>query len=411
MTTSTPEVAPPRAAEERGYSRITYAIAAAVGTGQLSWNFWSPFLPLYMLHLGARDEADAVFWIATATSIQGVARLVSSPLWGIWADRTGRKQMLIRCLYFASISNVITAVIAEPWQLSISFLLQGLFSGYVPASVALTSVSVPDSRISRSLSTVTGAQYLGNTVGPMIGAVLAIVVGYRGALLFASLLPALGATWVLFIVPRDIPGAARRAAGDVAVKLEPFKPTLQLLLAILVYFALFVMTQQVRLLSPIAINQISDANVKETIGVTFTIGGLASAFSLVALAPMLFRPGKMVRALVTTSALSGVCMLLLAVATNIPLYVLGFALISLVQASMIPATNTLIAGNVSRARRGTAFGWASSAQAVAFMVGPFGAALFVSLSLSFGFVVLACVLFALALLLASALREPAMRDG
>jgi MFS family permease len=71
-----------------------------------------------MLQLGARDEADAVFWIATATSIQGVARLVSSPLWGIWADRTGRKQMLIRCLYFASISNVITAVIAEPWQRS-----------------------------------------------------------------------------------------------------------------------------------------------------------------------------------------------------------------------------------------------------------------------------------------------------
>ena len=47
---------------------------------------------------------------------------------------------------------------------------------------------------------------------------------------------------------------------------------------------------------------------------------------------------------------------------------------SLLQAAMIPITNTLIATNVSRERRGTGFGIASSAQALALMAGPIAAA-------------------------------------
>ena len=58
-----------------------------------------------MLQIGASDEADALFWIAVATTVQGVGRLVSGPIWGVLADRFGRKDMLLRCLIFATISN------------------------------------------------------------------------------------------------------------------------------------------------------------------------------------------------------------------------------------------------------------------------------------------------------------------
>jgi MFS family permease len=89
----------------------------------------------------------------------------------------------------------------------------------------------------------------------------------------------------------------------------------------------------------------------------------------------------------------------------VPLYVLFFVVISLLQAAMIPATNALIAGNAPRSRRGTAFGWAGSAQAVAFVAGPMGAALFAAVSLDLGFVVLAGIMLGMALLLLT-LREP-----
>lgn len=387
MTASTELAEDAGPASSPNYARITYSIAAAVGTANLSYNFWAPFLPLFMLQIGAHDEADALFWIAIATSVQGVGRLVSGPLWGIMADRMGRKSMLIRCLVFASISNLITASIGAPWQLAFSFALTGIFSGYVPASAALVSVSVPDSRISRSLSMVTSAQYVGNTLGPSLGAIMAIALGYRGSIYVASLFPLIAATSVLLMVP-----------------------TAQLGLAILVYFVIFTMVQAIRLLSPLAMQEIHTGDVDGVIGLTFTLGGLASAASLLFLAPIFFKPGHLQRALVATSLLSGLAMLSLAFATNVPFYITGFALFSLVQAAMIPASNTLIAGNAPRARRGTAFGLASSAQAISFMIGPFSAALFASASLELGFSVLAGVLFGLAVVLFLFLREPSMSD-
>jgi MFS family permease len=74
---------------------------------------------------------------------------------------------------------------------------------------------------------------------------------------------------------------------------------------------------------------------------------------------------------------------------------------------MMPATNAMIAFNVPRERRGTAFGIASAAQAMAFMVGPMGAAIFASFSLKAGFVTVSVLLAALAVLAGVAVREPA----
>src|SRR5690606_30070583 len=136
--------------------RATYVIAAAAGVTGMSFNVWYPFLPLYALELGAHSDADAVAWVALAISMQGVTRLASSAPWGYLSDRWGRKMMLLRALYLASITFAFAAVAQEPWHLSIALACQGLFSGFIPASVALVSVLVPDHRLNRSLSIVTG---------------------------------------------------------------------------------------------------------------------------------------------------------------------------------------------------------------------------------------------------------------
>ena len=190
-------------------------IATGTFMASLSMNFWMPFLPLYMLQLGATSDAEALFWIGVATTGQGVARLVAGPLWGALSDRVGRKPMYIRTLYFAMGTTLIATLATEPWHLAIAFTCQGLFSGFVPAAVALTSVTVPESRLSTSLGTVTAAQYLGSTVGPAIGAILAIAFGMRGAILASALLPAIAATMVLFLVAIQLGSAAGGSQGPV----------------------------------------------------------------------------------------------------------------------------------------------------------------------------------------------------
>ena len=60
----------------------------------------------------------------------------------------------------------------------------------------------------------------------------------------------------------------------------------------------------------------------------------------------------------------------------------------------------MIASTVDPARRGTAFGLARSAQAIAFMVGPMSAAYFASTSLTVGFAVAGALFVLLAVVVA-----------
>ena len=396
-----------QALSEAHQKRATLSIAVAVGLCSGAFNFYWPFLPLFLLDVGAKSEADALFWVAIGTAVQGVARLVTGPVWGVLSDKYGRKMMFLRALYFGSITTLIMAFVQEPWQVAIGFACQGLFSGFVPAAVALTSVSVSDSRLNSSLSFVTGAQYLGTTAGPALGALLAILLGFRGAILVAAALPAIIGTAVIFLVPTDRVSAEDRERADAQAPLEPFRPNSQFALAVLAFFVIFSLAQLLRLVTPIALNELSPDNVEGLTGLTFTLGGLTSAISLLFISGHVFRSGRMRAGLVGSSVLTGVAFALLAVQGPVGLFIAGFALISLTQTSMIPATNTLIAANVSRARRGTAFGVAGSAQALAFMTGPLGAGLFAALSLGLSFTVMGAIFLALGVLLL-AVREPKM---
>ncbi|NJD65508.1 MAG: multidrug efflux MFS transporter, partial [Chloroflexi bacterium] len=189
--------------DEARYKRIILAIASGAFLASFAMNFWWPFLPLFLRQIGATSDANALFWVGVATTVQGVARLVSGPIWGVISDRYGRKLMLVRALYAATLTTAIAAVAHAPWVVVVALSMQGLFSGFIPAAIALTSVSVPDERLNRSLGVVTGGQYLGSTLGPAVGALLAIGFGYRGAIVASAVLPALAATWIIVAVPRD----------------------------------------------------------------------------------------------------------------------------------------------------------------------------------------------------------------
>ena len=396
-------------------SGAVLVIAAGAGTASLALSSWFPFLPFYMLELGATTNANALFWVGVAIGGQGIARFVAGPVWGMLSDRLGRKVMYIRALYFATATTVIATVATEPWHVALALACQGFFSGFIPAAVALTSVIVPESRLSRSLGIVTAAQYLGATIGPAVGAGLVIVFGLRGALLASAVLPAIAATVVLFVVPRDTVepatrkrGAAANAESEKGSRDDRRMFSVQFGLAVFVYFVIFGAGQMLRLTAPVSIADITGESATGIVGIAFTAAGIASVVG-VTVSGRVVRPGRFSGAIAGVMVMTAVAHVLLAVSATVALYVAFFALISFLQASVLPASNTLIALNVPRARRGTAFGIASSAQALGFIVGPMGAAVSAAVSLSLGNVLLAVVFGAVALLTLLALREPAAR--
>ncbi len=388
--------------------RAVWLIALGTGVTNAAVTLWFPFLPLYMLYVGAADEADAIFWVAVGQAAQGLARLVSGPVWGVLADRHGRKQMFVRALYSAALTCFIVGVIGAPWQLCIALGLHGLLSGFVPAAVALTSVTVPDGRIKSALSLVTASQYLGTAIGPMLGAILVLAFGYRGAILGSGLAVVLVASLVWRHVPGDM---QRRVASPgvqavVAEPLEPFRLHFQLLLATFLYFILFAITAFRLVSTSIALQGLVGGDATHVTGIAFAFGGVASALGIWAMAGKALKRQRIGTVLAASSVLMAATHFLLAGSDSVEGFILWFTVISLLNAAMMPATNTLIALNVSRGRRGTAFGLASSAQAIAFMVGPMAAAGFARVSLQTGFSVVALVMIAMAVLIKLGLKEP-----
>jgi DHA1 family multidrug resistance protein-like MFS transporter len=406
---SSPGGDPPESATTPNVDRSqvsVYVIAAAVCFTSMSYNLWYPFLPLYALELGATSDANAVFWMSIALTAQGVGRLASSAVWGVLSDRLGRKMMLLRALYLGSITFGVAAVAQAPWHLAIALACQGFFSGFVPASVALTSVIVPDSRLNRSLSIVTGGQYLGTTTGPAVGAVLALLLSYRASIAVAAIVPFFAATAVLLLVPRD-PVAPRREKQEASVELEPFRMSGQFKLAIGALFTVYCMNEVIKLATPIALKALKGSeDVAGEAGIAFSLAGLVSAISVLFLAPHVFSGTPSGRGFAIVCSVGCAGFLIVALASGVPVYILGFLSIFLVISAMVPALNTLIASNVRRSRRGTAFGVAGSVQAMAFGVGPAAGAIFAAVSFDLGFVVMAMLFLSLGFVLFSFVREP-----
>lgn len=404
--------AEPTPAEEARFRRITLAIASGAFLASFAMNFWWPFLPLFLQEIGATSQANALFWVGVATTVQGVARLVSGPVWGVLSDRYGRKLMFVRALFAATLTTAIAAIANAPWVIVVSLTMQGVFSGFIPAAIALTSVSVPDARLNRSLGVVTGGQYLGGTLGPAVGALLAATLGYRGAIICSALLPAFAAAWIILAVPRDTVAPRAKAAAEATKRTfrvslgwaRGFSP--QFWVAVGLYFGLFALNQLIRVATPIAFEDMVGRDRAATVaGIVFSAGGAASVLGVTLVARGMGARFSLRRTLIIFAIASACSMPALAFGGNPWLFGAGFLAFALVNAASMPATNTLIAETVDPARRGTAFGLASSAQAFAFMVGPMAAAYFATFSLATGFLVCGLLFLGLALMVTSGIRE------
>ena len=410
MATSNPASAvdAPRA---DGATRTMLSIAFGAFLASMAMNFWVPLLPLYMQELGAGGDAASLFWSAFASVSLGVGRIVSGPAWGIISDRFGRKLMFVRALFFASATIAIVGAAQAPWHVAIAFMVQGLFSGFIPAATALMSVSVPEQRLGRGLSLLTGGQYLGTTMGPALGAALVLVLGFRGTILAGAALPMSAAAVVWFLVPRDAV-RARRGPREATAEAPADRPLWRVLpgqfyVAVTVFFLLFAMADVLRLLTPLALRQIAGPERAAGLaGTAFSLSGLAAVVGVLVIAQRWVRIGRLRVTLWVGALCAAAGAAMLAVTSAVPAYIALFAAVSLVQASLIPATNTLIATHVPRDRRGAGFGLASSVQALAMMAGPMVAAAAGGISLALGFVATGAVFALAAVLVLVAVREP-----
>lgn len=180
-----------------------YTLWVAQVIALMSFGFGIPFIPFYIQELGITDQSSLIFYTGLASTIPAATMVISAPIWGILADRFGRKLMLQRAMLTAVFIIGGMGFVTSVPQLLVLRALQGIFTGTITASMAFVSANTDDKKMSFALGFMTSSNFIGYTIGPVLGGLLAEQVGYRPCFIIGGLLMVFGFALVSILVKED----------------------------------------------------------------------------------------------------------------------------------------------------------------------------------------------------------------
>lgn len=160
-----------------------------------------PFLTLYLqTDLGVSDPHKIGIWAGVIFAGNFITSFLFQPLWGKLSDKYGRKLMILRSGFGMAIVMVLMGFATTPWHLLLLRLLNGVISGFNPASVALVSATTPKKSLGFAMGTLQSGGIAGTILGPLIGGSLADLIGYRPIFYITGTCIFIASMLVLFIV-------------------------------------------------------------------------------------------------------------------------------------------------------------------------------------------------------------------
>jgi Arabinose efflux permease len=333
------------------------AFATAAGMSQII-----PFLPLFIEQLGVHNTSDIERWSGLVFGGTFLVSALVSPLWGSLADKYGRKPMLLRASLGMCLVVFCMAFTQNVYQLFVLRMVQGIVSGYIPASIILVAMQTPKSHSGWALSMLSTGGISGSLIGPLLGGFLSDLVGMRFVFISTSL--SLGFAFLaslLFINEKFVVQNKKKISLRQVWTMTPH---------IGMFVAMFITTFMVQLAN-MSIQPIITVYVKLLAphltqlalisGVVVASAGLASVIAAPILGKLTDRIGPR-RVLLGALIFTGFIFIPQAFVTN-PWQLTGLRfLLGLATAGILPAINTIVKNMAPAAITGRLFGYNQSAQ-------------------------------------------------
>ncbi|OMF22715.1 MFS transporter [Paenibacillus sp. FSL H8-0548] len=364
-----------------------------------SYTMSVPFLPLFLFDLGVK-ESSVNLWAGIVHSSAFLVGAVMAPLWGMLADKYGKRKMVIRAGLSLAIIYALISFVQTPWQLVGVRMLHGFVGGFVPASMSIVASVAPKEKLGWSLGMMQAGTMTGGILGPLFGGLLAEAFGLRRSFVVAGIIIA-AATIAVMIWVKE--GKAEQADGATTGKKQAEPVTYRMafrnraLLSMLLLLATFQLS--VNMIQPLI-----------TLHIAKLQGGLQGAelsagfvLSLIGIAGILASPiwGRLgerkgyYRILVF-------CLLSAGLVVSMQFFVQGLWLFAIVQfifglfmAGIAPSVNTLVVQSTDEQFRGRSFGLTTSANQFGSMLGPLiGGLLGLAVGIHWIFVATGMIMFA-----------------
>jgi DHA1 family multidrug resistance protein-like MFS transporter len=339
------------------WRRNVWALTLTVFISFVGFQFFSPFLPLYIRELGVTDPAKIALWAGAQAAVTPAMSGLLSPIFGRLADRFGRKIMLIRSLVGFVIIVAAMGLVTSVEQLFLARVVMGLFAGFTPMVMALATTSAPKDKVPAAIGMVQSAQLLSVAVGPAIGGYVASHFGIRYAFFATAGLCALALVGLIVLFQEVSPaaGAPRQPASRMPLS-DVFKyPNFAVVMALL-FVAQFI-DRGLALLIPLQVAHLPGIEKIAAIsGAIVSVGAIAATTSA-NVAARLAREVPAARILLIGLLFGGPLCAAMALPRGWVLLLVLRLFTGLCLGAAITLTYSLGAAIVPAEHRGAAFGW------------------------------------------------------
>jgi len=337
-----------------------------------------PFFPSILEGMGLTDRDEIAAWAGVTFGAAPLAAAFMGPIWGSIGDRFGRKVMVLRSMVAIAVFVGAMGFARTPWQLLVLRLSQGVFSGFVPPSNALVSISAPQAMQGRIAGSLQASLAAGAIVGPLLGALVESTLGIHSIFFFVSAAAGLSALLVGLFAHEDhslrvslerwSPSSVLAGAwGDLArlLKKRPIRS------AVVVLFTVQIGMGATNPLLELFVRDIWEGDrerVPQLTAYLFTAMAGAALFAT----PLWGRIGDRIghsRALVVAAALSAAVLFLHSVAAGFVTLAVARVLIGCFSTGPNTTAAGIAATGTKVENRGVAFGAVFSARAFAVSLG------------------------------------------
>src|SRR5918997_1370060 len=201
-------------AGQPGWNVTLYAVWAGQLLALIGFSSRVPFLPFYLGDLGVGDVSGQALWSGAINAAGAASMAITAPIWGLLADRYGRKPMLLRGLFGGAVVVAMMGFANAPWQLLGLRVLEGMLTGTVAAATALIATSAPKRRLGYALGMVQTAVFAGAAAGPLFGGVAYDRIGPRATFVLAGAMLFCGGVTVAFLARERFARSATHAMMD-----------------------------------------------------------------------------------------------------------------------------------------------------------------------------------------------------